>query len=281
MHGIDRQGGSTTDLEVIQSDLADVTELTRLLADLQPGAIFHLAGSAFVPDSWDDPAATLDNNSLRTINLLQAARIAGWKGRFLFVSSSDVYGRASEGEMPLLETQPVRPDTPYALSKLTAEDFSLFYLSHGIDVIIARPFNHIGPGQSDRFVVPAFLKRIRDAAEAGQTTIPVGDIDSVRDFTDVRDVARAYVFLVERGQAGQRYNVCSGRPVSIRQVFEGACKVTGMAVSIRVEDSLLRPEGPSARYGSNECLAALGWSAVIPLERSLSDMGEEIRGSQA
>ncbi|MCB1323958.1 MAG: GDP-mannose 4,6-dehydratase [Spirochaetales bacterium] len=278
VQGIDRQGGATNDVQVIQSDLTDVAELSGLLADFQPDAIFHLAGSAFVPDSWEDPAATLDNNSLRTVNILQAARKTGWKGRFLFVSSSDVYGRAADEEMPLRETQPTRPDTPYALSKLTAEEFALFYLTDAIDVVIARPFNHIGPGQSERFVVPAFLKRIRDAAAAGESTIPVGDIDSVRDFTDVRDVARAYVFLAESGQAGQRYNVCSGRPVSIRQVFEGACKVTGTAVSIRVEEALLRPEGPSARYGSNERLAALGWSAIIPLEQSLADMWEELRG---
>jgi GDP-4-dehydro-6-deoxy-D-mannose reductase len=265
------------EVEVFASDMSDVNQLADILRKTDANHVYHLAGAAFVPDSWKNPAATLQTNSMCPLTMLQAARQIGWQGRFLFVSSSDVYGTPAASELPLTEDSPIRAESPYALSKYTTEQFARYYDQDGIEVVIARPFNHIGPGQRQEFVVPSFLERIEAAVRASESTITVGELDAVRDFTDVRDVVRAYGLLLERGQRGVVYNICSGHPVRIREILETGLRVSGHDLRYEVDPALLRPEGANQRYGDCQRLQDLGWSARYSLEDSIRDMYRYMR----
>lgn len=266
-------------VRLFASDMSSIEELARILKAAQPACIYHLAGSAFVPDSWKSPAATLENNVLFTLNLLQAARLIGWKGRMLFISSSDVYGTPTPDELPLTEASPIRTESPYALSKYTAEEFARYYNQDGIEVLMARPFNHIGPGQRNAFVVPSFLERIRTAIASGENTIRVGEMEAVRDFTDVRDVVKAYTLLMERGEPGGVYNICSGNPRRIGDILELAIKASGHSVRYEVDPALLRKEGANQRYGDCGALRALGWKPERTLAETIADMYSALDGT--
>lgn len=253
-------------------ELTDRDAVRRAIVEEKPDRIVHLAGLAFVPDSWKSPTEALRSNTLTTATLLETARETGWKGRFLLASTSDVYGAARPEELPLGEDAPLRPESPYAATKVAAEALTQFFLRDGIEVIIARPFNHLGPGQREDFVAPAFLKRIADAIAAGVPTIRVGELGAVRDFTDVRDVVRAYALLLERGRPGEIYNICSATPAAIRDVLELALAVAGAKVTYETDPDLLRPGMANARYGDNTKLCALGWKPEISLQQTIQDM---------
>lgn len=259
---------------VFDCGLASLSELTGLFKSARWETVIHLAGEAFPPASWEDPAAVVEKNILNTVNLLQAARDGNWKGRVLFVSSGDVYGYPPPERLPIVETAPLDPDSPYAASKLAAENMALLFQHYGIEVLIARPFNHIGPGQNKQFVVPAFLSRTWRAWREGDKTIRVGDLDSSRDFTDVRDVARAYELLIRLGKAGEIYNVCSGSPTSIGTILGEIFQLLGAKLEPEIDKSLLRPEGPSRRFGSAEKLKSLGWSPRFDLRQTIDDTRE-------
>lgn len=260
------------EVRVFASDMSNVHELAEILKEARVNRIYHLAGAAYVPDSWKDPAATLQANSICALTLLQAARSIQWQGRFLFISSSDVYGTPTAEELPLTEDSPIRTESPYALSKITTEEFARYYNGDGIEVLTARPFNHIGPGQRGEFVVPSFLERIEAAATSGSNVIRVGEMEAVRDFTDVRDVVRAYAVLLDRGRTGEVYNICSGHPRRIGELLDIAIRVSGHSVRYEVDPALLRPEGANQRYGNCDRLKALGWSPRFSLEDTIRDM---------
>ncbi|MEQ9365213.1 MAG: GDP-mannose 4,6-dehydratase [Leptospirales bacterium] len=259
-------------VEVFASDMSDMDQLADILRKSKANHIYHLAGAAYVPDSWKNPAATLQANSICALTLLQAARSINWRGRYLFISSSDVYGTPTAGELPLTEDSPIRPESPYSLSKYTAEEFARFYNQDGIEVVIARPFNHIGPGQRGEFVVPSFLERIEAAARSGEKQIRVGEMGAVRDFTDVRDVVTAYATLLEKGESGAVYNICSGNPKKIGDILDLAIKASGHEVRYEVDPKLLRGEGANQRYGNCDRLTALGWRPRIALADTIRDM---------
>lgn len=281
--GFDRSGGSygvldeflgaeqSSRVTKLGCDLSDPAGITALFGQVKFDAIVHLAGISFPPVAWTDPAGVLDSNTRNTILLLQIAREQKWRGRFLFVSSSDVYGKVSGGEMPITEDTPVAPDNPYGASKAAAEMFVRCLGDEGIEALIARPFNHIGPGQAEQFVLPAFLKRILQCRISGDKVLETGDLQSVRDFTDVRDVVRAYDVLLRKGEQGATYNICSGRGTTIRELLDTALRVAGVSVEVRTNRELLRPEGPSIRFGSAARLGALGWSPSFSLEETIRD----------
>ncbi len=264
--------GKIENISYIASDLSNHDQLLSIFKDHSFDAIVHLAGMAFVPEGWKNPASMLQSNAICTINLLSAGREAGWKGRFVYVSSSDVYGNTDASDLPIHENSPVRPNSPYASSKLAAEQFCGYFLRDGIQVVIARPFNHIGPGQKTHFVVPSFLQRIRQAAKTNENKITVGDMESGRDFTDVRDVARAYMLLIEKGIVGDVYNICTGKMVTIKEIMDISLKIAGTDLKYQVDPALLRPEGATYRYGSSEKLKAAGWKPGYTLEQSIRDM---------
>lgn len=258
------------EVKVVEADLCDPASLSRIFAEHSLGAVVHLAGKSFVPDCWKNPARALEINGLGSARMLQAARENDWAGTFLLVSTGQVYGAPPPADLPLRESSPLAPDNPYSVSKLTAEHFAAYYQSDSIRVIIARPFNHIGPGQNQSFVVPAFLKRIREAVDQGQQRIVVGDLDSSRDFTDVRDVVEAYALLLDKGQPDV-YNVCSGRTATIGEILKLAQAAAGSDLEVRQDADLLRPEGSTVHYGVAEKLNALGWQPRISLRQSIED----------
>ena len=253
------------------SDLSSIDELKQIFMSHEIDYIFHLAGIAFVPYGWESPAGILKINTLGTVNLLQAARDTGWAGRFLYISSSDVYGSLDKNEMPITENTAVNPNSPYAVSKFAAEQFALLFNKFDFDVIIARPFNHIGPGQNNKFVVPSFLNRIIEAKKKNSQNIQVGDLSSGRDFTDVRDVVNAYTTLLERGSAGKIYNICTGNSVVIQKMFELTLEAVGVKLDYNVDDELMRKEGTNIRYGSADKIKKLGWQPEYSLEKSIKD----------
>jgi GDP-4-dehydro-6-deoxy-D-mannose reductase len=207
--------------------------------------------------------------------VLAAARQCGTDPRVLVTSSAEVYGAVTDpSQLPLDESSPTAPLTPYAASKLAAEAVvAQTVLGHGQHVIIVRPFNHIGPGQSPNFAVPALAKRIVEADRRGAPTIPVGNLSARRDFTDVRDVVRAYRLLIESGLPGEVYNVCSGRDVGIGDIADRLLSLAGTALAFETDPSLVRPvEVPVLRGDPGRLVETTGWKPEVALDQTLADV---------
>jgi GDP-4-dehydro-6-deoxy-D-mannose reductase len=256
-------------------DVTNPSALLQAVTEARPDAIYHLAALTHVGQSWDEPLRVLEVNVIGTGALLAAARECGSDPRILVTSSAEVYGAVTDPDrLPLTEESPTAPLTPYAASKLAAEALvAQAFLGHGQHAITVRPFNHIGPGQSPNFAVPALAKRIVEADRRGAPTIPVGNLSARRDFTDVRDVVRAYRALIEAGTPGEIYNVCSGRDVSIRSIAEGLLALADTSLEFETDPSLVRPvEVPVLRGDPARLGEATGWKPEIPLEETLADV---------
>jgi GDP-4-dehydro-6-deoxy-D-mannose reductase len=244
------------------------------MEDVRPDAVYHLAAMTHVGDSWDDPSQVLRVNVLGTAEILAAARSLAAPARVLVVSSAEVYGVVTAEQLPLDEHTPTSPASPYAASKLAAEAVALqAWRGYSQPVTVVRPFNHIGPGQSPNFFVPALAKRIVEARRAGAGSLPVGTLSTRRDFTDVRDVVRAYRMLMESGEPGGVYNVCSGRDVSMAEVAQDLLRLAGAALELVTDPTLVRPvDVPVLRGDAGRVHRATGWEPVIPLATTLADV---------
>ena len=259
-------------------ELLDPQAVARVVAGAAPDAIVHLAGQAFVPQSVADPLGTLAVNATGTAHVLEAAR--GYRDRthaplrVLVVSSAEVYGIQRPERMPLDETAVVRPSNPYAASKLAAEGCALAWQrSYGLETVVARPFNHIGPGQDERFVVASFAKQLAAIAGGAPAVMQVGNLEAERDFLDVRDVAAAYVLLVANGRAGEVYNISSGRTVAIREVLRQLITIARVPVEIRNDPDRMRASDlPILSGDATKLRAETGWEPRIPLAASLRDI---------
>jgi GDP-4-dehydro-6-deoxy-D-mannose reductase len=259
-------------------DVTDAEAVRTRLHDAHPEVVYHLAALSHVGESWQNPASSFRVNAEGTLNVLHTCTEVGVE-RVLVVLSSEEYGRVAESELPLTEESPVRPVTPYGVAKATADLLALqAFLGDGLATIRARPFSHTGPGQSPRFVVPALAARIARAERDEVDEIPVGSLDAVRDLTDVRDVVRAYRLLVERGEPGAVYNVCSGHGVSVQEVADQLLARARRPIRLVTDPELVRPVEVPRLVGSNELLRSVtGWSPEIPLEQTLADVLETAR----
>jgi len=261
------------------TDLRDAAAARRAIADARPDVIHHLAGRAHVGRSWSDPAGTLHDNVTMTLNVLEAVRAEAPEAAVVVVASGEVYGPPAR--LPVDESAPLRPQNPYAVSKASADLLAGFYAdAHGLRVIRARSFNHAGPGQEPTYAIASFARQVARAAEAGEDPVRIvtGNPDTRRDFTDVRDVVRAYRLLAERAEPGV-YNVCSGRTASARELVAGLAKAAGVGLEHEVDPALVRAHEVMELRGSPEALrAATGWEPEIPLERTLVDSLEWWRG---
>lgn len=240
-----------------------------------PDAVIHLAGQTFVPAAFKDPAHTLQVNLLGTLNLLQALKRAGFNGTFLFVSSGDVYGQVAEADLPITEALAPKPRNPYAVSKVAAELLCQQWgYAEGWRMLIARPFNHIGPGQAASFVVPSMAQQIAGAGTGAQRlTLEVGDIDVTRDFLDVRDVISAYFALLEHGRSGEIYNLCSGVERTVRELIIQMARLAGVSVDLVQDPSRLRPADQRRVVGSAEKLQQdTGWKPSISITETLQSV---------
>ncbi|MBF8274622.1 MAG: NAD-dependent dehydratase [Magnetococcales bacterium] len=237
--------------------------------------MIHLAAVTTVRDSFKEPDATHDINFLGTKNLLLALKQNNFSGRLLYVCSSEIYGIVDEADMPVTEAQALSPISPYAVTKIAAENLCCQWSqSELFHVCVARPFNHFGPGQSDRFVVSEFARQICEIKLGrGDGILRVGDIDATRDFTDVRDVVRAYQLILERGKNGECYNVCSGIEVTVRHLMERLAMLAGITIRVQKDPARLRQSEQRRMRGSYAKLAQdTGWKPEIPLDQSLRDI---------
>ena len=276
-------GPHETDGEFLALDVRDEASIRAAIAAAQPTVVFHLAAQTFVPESFEAPLATYQTNTRGTALLSQAvreyARSSGTMPRIVFASSAEVYGVRSRDEFPLHETLDLRPATPYAASKAAAEAILLGEArSFGLDVVVARAFNHIGPGQSDRFVVPSFAAQLARIAAGGDPKLLVGNIEAARDFLDVRDVVRAYLALATSGESREIYNVCSGSAVAIREVLRELITIAHVPVEVREDPTRMRPSDVPLFVGSAQKLHdRTGWKPEISLAQSLRQIYEAAR----
>jgi GDP-4-dehydro-6-deoxy-D-mannose reductase len=253
-------------------DLRDVDALKRAISSIEPEAVIHLAAQSFVPASFAEPRETYDINFTGTLNLLQALKHTGFAGRFLYVGTGDSYGLVPAEALPVTEEQPLKPRNPYAVSKVAAEALCYQWSqSEGVDLVMTRSFNHIGPGQSDRFVVADFARQVIEIRNGRRDpVIRTGDIDVTRDFTDVRDVVRAYLLLLDQGRSGEAYNVCSESERSVRDVLSRLLELAAVNARVEQDPSRLRRNEQRRMCGSNRKLRRdTGWSPEISLDTSL------------
>ncbi|HSD66531.1 MAG TPA: GDP-mannose 4,6-dehydratase [Vicinamibacteria bacterium] len=265
---------------IVEADLNDPAAALAVVEEVRPEAILHLAGQASVHLSWLDPAGTLRTNVLGIVHLLDAVRRLGLRPPVLVVGSAEEYGPVAPEEMPIREDAPLRPASPYAVSKVAQGALALLYgPAGGLRVVLTRTFHHTGPGRGEAFAESSFARQIAEI-EAGRRppVLKVGNLDAVRDFADVRDVVRAYWMLLEKGEGGVVYNVCTGRGRRIRELLDVLLAASGARVEVSVDPERLRPSDVPAQVGDPARLrAATGWEPRIPLERTLRDLLDDWR----
>ena len=261
-------------VRILDGDLLDAPSLVRVLQASRPEAIFHLAASSSVAGSWDTPAEMVQVNVLGTLHLLEAVRQLNLDARIMLACSAEAYGVVAESELPIRESQPFRPVSPYAVSKAAVDLLGYQYSqAFGLRTVRLRFFNHCGPRQSARFVVSSLARQVAEI-EAGlrRPRVDVGNLDVRRDFVDVRDAARAYWLAATRGAPGEVYNVAGGRSRSIREVLEHLLTLIEAPVEVVFDPARLRPaelqvlEGDATRFRE-----ATGWRPEIAFEQTLAD----------
>lgn len=269
---LERDGRYAVFLAPVDMDIRDTNTIRAAVRDAGPDYVVHLAAQSFVGDATHSPRATYDINFFGTLNLLEALAAEGFRGRMLYVGSADTYGRVDEKDLPVVESHPLRPRNPYAVSKVAAEALCYQWSqTGGFEIIMVRPFNHIGPGQSDKFVVSDFAKQVVEIKLGmREPVIKTGDVDVTRDFTDVRDVAVAYGLLLEHGQNGEIYNVCSGEEQRVSDILQQLLDIAGVSAQVMQEKQRMRRAEQRRMCGSYAKLNAMaGWSPSISLTESL------------
>ena len=262
-----------------ECDVTDATSVLAVLESVRPEAIYHLAALTDVGASWSNPVEYTRVNVLGTKNVLDAATHVVPTARVVLVSSADVYGVVRPEDLPLVETFRVAPANPYASSKVEAEHVGHDAVrERGQAVVIARPFNHLGAGQSTDFVVPAIVNRLLQALADGAHEIVVGDLSTRRDFSDVRDIVRAYRLLIKSGVSGEVYNIASGIDVSLFDIAQRLIAAIAPHVRLVTDESLIRPVEVPVSCGSYDKLfRATKWRPTITLDESLNDVIDEMR----
>ncbi|MHB8294014.1 MAG: GDP-mannose 4,6-dehydratase [Acidimicrobiales bacterium] len=272
--------GDTVAIGPPDLDVTKPASIAAAMSSAKPDVVYHLAALSHVGESWRDPAEVFQVNALGTLQVLEAARGLPEVPKVLLVSSSEVYGPVPEHRLPITETERLSPVTPYAASKVAAEFCGVQAgLGFGTPVVTVRPFNHIGAGQPGGFVVPALAKRIVEATSRGAKLITVGNLSARRDFTDVRDVVRAYRQVAEVGTPGEAYNVCSGVAISIGELLERMLLLADAELEVHVDQDLFRKVDLPVLVGDPAKLRSLGWSPKVGLDDTLLGVIEECRRS--
>lgn len=262
-------------INLIDCDLLDAFSTHKLVGAVKPDRIFHLAAQSHVPTSWNSPAATLLDNVLGQLNLFEAVRSAGIDPLIQIAGSSEEYGMVYPDEVPMKESNPLRPLSPYAVSKVTQEMLAYqYHQSYGIRSIVSRGFNHSGPRRGENFVDSSFARQIALIEKGSQEpVIHVGDLSSKRDFTDVRDMVRAYWLLLEKGKPGDVYNIGSGNTRTMREVLNLLLGMSKVDVEVRVDPTRLRPSDVMILWAdSTKFMEATGWKPTISYEQTLKDL---------
>jgi GDP-4-dehydro-6-deoxy-D-mannose reductase len=261
-------------------DLRDPQATKDIVEHIKPDQLYHLAGQAYVPRSFEDPWETLDNNIRGTLNLLMAIQQLKLHTRFVNIGSADVYGPARPEELPLTEKSAFIPASPYSVSKIAQDMLAYqYYNAYKLHTIRMRPFNHIGTGQNVRFAASDWAFQIAEA-EIGrrEPVVQVGNLGAARDFTDVRDVARAYVLAAERGMPGEVFNVCSGSPRTMQSILDTLVSLSTIKIEVKTDPERFRPIDIPTLYGDNSVLRMrTGWAPQYSIEQTLRDVLDEWR----
>lgn len=263
-------------------DLRDASRLHEAIRKVGPDAVIHLAGQSYVPDAFKEPRLTLEVNLLGTLNLLEGLRANRFCGRLILASSADVYGSVPAEAQPIPETRATDPRNPYAVSKVSAEALCTQWShSEGLDAVILRSFNLIGPGQSSRFFVANMAEQFALMARGRQPArLVAGNLEVARDFTDVRDAVRAYVAVLDSACRSSVYNVCSARATKLRRIVDCLAGISGVQAEISIDAARLRPAEPLEVVGDNRRIVAeTGWRPEHDLETTLRDLYRACEGS--
>lgn len=258
-----------------QPDVCNKASLLDCIRQFKPDFVLHLAALSYVPDSFRAPRRTFEVNFLGTLNLLEALSESGFEGRLLYVSSGDIYGAVQENALPITESQPLRPRNPYAVSKVASEALCFQWSQISpFEIVLARPFNHIGSGQSPMFAVSDFARQIAEIKAGHRAPIlQVGDVDVTRDFADVSDILEGYDHLLRFGLTGEAYNVCSGIERSLRSVIETLLSVANVKAEIAHDAQRFRRSEQRRVCGSHQKLSQLaGWHGSVSIEKTLFDL---------
>jgi GDP-4-dehydro-6-deoxy-D-mannose reductase len=257
----------------ISANITDADAVAGIVANLAPDACLHLAGWSFVGNG--NPRTVLDVNLMGTVNLLDAFRNIRSTARILCISSAQVYGM-TERTNPIREDEPLNPGTFYAVSKAAADQLAQLYArEYGLSIMVARPNNHIGPGQSPQFAIPSFVRQIKAIRKGAPAVIKVGNLDNHRDFTDVRDVARAYRFLLEKGHPGKAYNITSGHEMRVGDILNRLCELAGIKPELVRDPALYRPLDHNPVLNFTLLREDTGWAPEIPIDQTLRDILED------
>jgi len=263
-------------ITLIESDLRDVSSARALVEEARPDLLFHLAAQSFVGTSWQAPVETLTTNIIGQVNLLEAMRALRISPRFLAVGTSEEYGLTLPGELPIREDNPLRPLSPYAVSKVGQDMLAYQYFrSYGLPIVRSRAFNHSGPRRGDVFVESNFARQVAEI-EAGlrEPVIYVGDLSPRRDYSDVRDIVRGYWMLLEGGTPGEVYNLASGKSWAIQAVLDFLlARSTTKSIAVKTDPARLRPSDVMVLEGDATKIAnAVGWKTEIPFEQTLTEL---------
>lgn len=262
-------------IRTLECDVRDLTSVTNIIREIKPDKIFHLAAQSFVPTSWHAPGESLTTNIIGNLNVFEAVRHLDINPWIQIACSSEEYGMVYSDELPIKETNPLRPLSPYAVSKVGQDLLSYqYFMSYKLNVVRTRGFNHTGPRRGEVFVSSDFAKQIVEI-EMGkrEPVIYVGNLEAIRDFTDVRDMVRGYWLALEKGVPGEVYNICSGKGYQIREILDMLLSMTDKKVEVGVDESRLRPSDVPVLIGdSSKFREQTGWEPVIPFKKTLEDL---------
>ncbi|MHC1749535.1 MAG: GDP-mannose 4,6-dehydratase [Cellulosilyticaceae bacterium] len=254
-------------------DLLNKDEVTKIIQKVQPDYVYHLAGQSAVGLSWQAPVLTMNVNINGTINLLDAIRKESKLCRVLIIGSSDQYGPVTPQMCPIKEAQALNPVSPYGISKCTQEQMAQLYVkAYGMDIVMVRAFNHIGPMQGINFVISDFASKIVAIEKGSEPIIKVGNLDAYRDFTDVRDIVRGYSMLMQKGHKGEVYNIGSGKSIQIQDVLEILLSLAKLAINVQVDVDKLRPlDVPKVVCDNSKIRNHTGWAIENNINQTLQD----------
>ncbi len=262
-------------LKLFEADIRDAASMYRLIKEIEPHYIFHLAAQSFVPHSFTAPQETLVTNVIGTLNVLEAIRHNNVDSAMHLAGSSEEYGLVKEDETPVKESNPTRPQSPYAVSKVAMTKLALqYHRSYGIKTVVTRAFNHTGPRRGEVFVTSNFAKQIAEIEKGKkEPIIHVGNLDAKRDFSDVRDIVKAYLLAAEKCDNGEIYNICSGKAWAISEVLDMLIKMSNVKVDVKQDPSRLRPSDVPNLVGDyTKFKEKTGWKPEIPFEITLRDL---------
>ncbi len=261
--------------KVLDLDVTDATATAALIASELPDEIYHLAAQSSVKLSWDRPALTLNVNVLGALSVLDACRaIENYTPTVLMIGSAEEYGKVTPEKCPITEDTSTAPENIYALSKMAQNGLARIYSSaYKMKIINVRAFNHTGPGQATAFVISDFCSQVASIEKGEKAPVmSVGNLDARRDFTDVRDIVRAYVALAEKGEAGQTYNVGSGKAISIKEVLDVILSKAKCKIEVQKDPARMRPSDvPLHCADTSKINKKTGWTPIIPLEKTIED----------